>query len=359
MSVCGLEDDDLDDEDRAILAEVAKKGYYHGRPKSVTCAPPIRIENPQPIPVAQFGSSVAKGDRTEFDEYQKKWDRFGSDDYIKRVERETTRQTKVGSRDSPAELGAREVPRHSGSTADFLDSGKIELASSKSSTKRQRPDCCDATTSSINTLVSAASTTQGEASCPVKGATSSSGDLGHDASQTARAAAAANDTGIPSCDGTTQLAKSSSLPFGAAMSPGIHGQLSKPGNSTVGLPKSTATKSGGSVSRPSSGTMPLGGTHRPARLGSPGNVPSAVTGAAAVSGSNRPASPTTIGPGLSQRRSTTVASRVAKPPALSTGTHSGQGRIDGAAGKAAGPTSSRAGQQGSSLCQAGRAVAKS
>ena len=34
MVVERLDEDDLDDEDRAILAEVKKKGYYHGRPKS-------------------------------------------------------------------------------------------------------------------------------------------------------------------------------------------------------------------------------------------------------------------------------------------------------------------------------------
>lgn len=89
-----LEDDDLDDEDRAILAEVAKKGYYHGRPKSEAIAPPVRIDTtPQPIGL----DTAHKSTRTEFDNYQKRWDKFDDDGFLKELEVEIGKQMKLQS----------------------------------------------------------------------------------------------------------------------------------------------------------------------------------------------------------------------------------------------------------------------
>lgn len=69
-----LDDDDLDDEDRAILAELSKKGYYHGRPKSEVDAPcPPSGEN---APVV--GRSV-------FDDFQRKWEAFDKDEFIEEL----------------------------------------------------------------------------------------------------------------------------------------------------------------------------------------------------------------------------------------------------------------------------------
>lgn len=79
-----LDDEDLDDEDRAILAEVAKKGYYHGRPKSEECAPPVRIE--QAPPSDPSSSSTSRPSRAVFDEFQAKWDRFDRDGYLEGLE---------------------------------------------------------------------------------------------------------------------------------------------------------------------------------------------------------------------------------------------------------------------------------
>lgn len=76
------EDSDLDDEDRAILAEIAKKGYYHGRPKNQAGPPPAKIEAAPP-------QSCASSNRADFDDFQKKWDRFDDDTYLKTVERDT------------------------------------------------------------------------------------------------------------------------------------------------------------------------------------------------------------------------------------------------------------------------------
>lgn len=84
MSVVRLDDDDLDDEDRAILAEVRKKGYYHGRPKSQVCPPPARIE--APAPVAAAIAELPAGGRAQYDEFQRKWDRFDRDDYLDELE---------------------------------------------------------------------------------------------------------------------------------------------------------------------------------------------------------------------------------------------------------------------------------
>jgi len=79
-----LDEEDLDEEDLAILAEVAKKGYYHNRPKSVACAPPKKLEE-SPTPIVQGSAPGAKG-RAAYDEFQAKWDCFDSDRYLEAVE---------------------------------------------------------------------------------------------------------------------------------------------------------------------------------------------------------------------------------------------------------------------------------
>lgn len=98
MTVISLDDDDLDEEDLAILAEVKKKGYYHGRPKSQACAAPAKIE-PNPLLIASGGAPVklsgaaagaACTGRAQFDDFQRKWDRFDVEDYLDEVERDMT-----------------------------------------------------------------------------------------------------------------------------------------------------------------------------------------------------------------------------------------------------------------------------
>eukprot|EP00405_Crypthecodinium_cohnii_P004922 CAMPEP_0194770352 /NCGR_PEP_ID=MMETSP0323_2-20130528/45980_1 /TAXON_ID=2866 ORGANISM="Crypthecodinium cohnii, Strain Seligo" /NCGR_SAMPLE_ID=MMETSP0323_2 /ASSEMBLY_ACC=CAM_ASM_000346 /LENGTH=156 /DNA_ID=CAMNT_0039703877 /DNA_START=14 /DNA_END=481 /DNA_ORIENTATION=- len=72
-----LDMDDLDEEERKALAEVSKKGYYHGRPKSEAASTPHqRISQAQ---AAQEGVSR----RAEFDEFQKKWDKFDNKEFVK------------------------------------------------------------------------------------------------------------------------------------------------------------------------------------------------------------------------------------------------------------------------------------
>lgn len=84
MTVERIDEEDLDEEDRAILAEVKKKGYYHGRPKSEACAPPVRIV--EGAPTSNGKNAAASGgnkpSRLEYDEFQKKWDRFDRDDFV-------------------------------------------------------------------------------------------------------------------------------------------------------------------------------------------------------------------------------------------------------------------------------------
>lgn len=92
MVVVQLDEDDLDEEDLAILAEVKKKGYYHGRPKSEACPPPEKV-----IEAGSAGITSGKVDRREFDAFQKKWDCFDNDEYIKQV------QGTIGT-NSPASL---------------------------------------------------------------------------------------------------------------------------------------------------------------------------------------------------------------------------------------------------------------
>merc|ERR1712150_237581 len=71
-------EDDLDEEDRAILQEVASRGYYHGRPPSQATAPPQRIVEVTPQECKR---------RSEFDDFQRKWDKFDNDDYLDGLER--------------------------------------------------------------------------------------------------------------------------------------------------------------------------------------------------------------------------------------------------------------------------------
>merc|ERR1719213_1476687 len=78
--VVRLDDEDLDDEDRAILAEVSRKGYYHGRPKNAVCAPPQKIE------AAAEPSFPSTGGRAAYDAFQKKWDQFDNDKFLKKLE---------------------------------------------------------------------------------------------------------------------------------------------------------------------------------------------------------------------------------------------------------------------------------
>lgn len=86
MTVVRLDEDDLDDEDRAILAEVSKKGYYHGRPKNQAGQLPQKIEAAPPQKLEVGGSA---GSRAAFDDFQRKWDCFDDDGYLEKLEQET------------------------------------------------------------------------------------------------------------------------------------------------------------------------------------------------------------------------------------------------------------------------------
>eukprot|EP00931_Biecheleriopsis_adriatica_P048290 TRINITY_DN27898_c0_g1_i1.p2 TRINITY_DN27898_c0_g1~~TRINITY_DN27898_c0_g1_i1.p2 ORF type:complete len:121 (-),score=37.06 TRINITY_DN27898_c0_g1_i1:80-442(-) len=80
MSTVQLDEDDLDEEDMAIVREVSKKGYYHGRPPSDNSTSPQKIEA-LPTPV-----SSAPAKRSDFDDFQKKWDKFDSEEYLEGLE---------------------------------------------------------------------------------------------------------------------------------------------------------------------------------------------------------------------------------------------------------------------------------
>eukprot|EP00747_Dinoflagellata_sp_TGD_P191176 gnl/TRDRNA2_/TRDRNA2_54188_c0_seq1.p1 gnl/TRDRNA2_/TRDRNA2_54188_c0~~gnl/TRDRNA2_/TRDRNA2_54188_c0_seq1.p1 ORF type:complete len:379 (+),score=49.91 gnl/TRDRNA2_/TRDRNA2_54188_c0_seq1:93-1139(+) len=73
--------EDLDEEDRQILAEVAKKGYYHGRPKTGAAEPPQRLDGPA------RGTAGAIPKRADFDAFQKKWDQFDDERFVKGLEK--------------------------------------------------------------------------------------------------------------------------------------------------------------------------------------------------------------------------------------------------------------------------------
>lgn len=123
-TVLRLEEEDLDDEDRAILAEVAKKGYYHGRPKSVACPPPVKIEAPQSQPLSARAPVPER--RAEFDDFQKKWDCFDRDDYLEELETSFACGTS-GERELPMTAGTSSSD--SAPDSDFgLSEKQLELA---------------------------------------------------------------------------------------------------------------------------------------------------------------------------------------------------------------------------------------
>ncbi|CAL1164796.1 unnamed protein product [Cladocopium goreaui] len=90
MSVVRLDEEDLDEEDLAILREVASKGggaskvagYYHNRPKSAVGS---AVLGPTKLDVtATNGTSgnVGVKGRAAFDDFQAKWDRFDNDTFV-------------------------------------------------------------------------------------------------------------------------------------------------------------------------------------------------------------------------------------------------------------------------------------
>mmetsp|Transcript_8677 Transcript_8677/g.15632 ORF Transcript_8677/g.15632 Transcript_8677/m.15632 type:complete len:92 (+) Transcript_8677:99-374(+) len=87
MATVQLDTDGLDAEDLKALAEVSKKGYYHGRPKSNSECTPKRVDDASLSPPS--GSSTGSVKRTEFDAYQKKWDSFSDDKFLATVERDS------------------------------------------------------------------------------------------------------------------------------------------------------------------------------------------------------------------------------------------------------------------------------
>mmetsp|Transcript_34990 Transcript_34990/g.104723 ORF Transcript_34990/g.104723 Transcript_34990/m.104723 type:complete len:151 (-) Transcript_34990:82-534(-) len=78
--------DELDEEERQILEEIKKKGYYHGRPKSGETPQPVRIDDTA-VSTRPDGASAASssGKRAAFDEFQKKWDKFDNDQFVQKL----------------------------------------------------------------------------------------------------------------------------------------------------------------------------------------------------------------------------------------------------------------------------------
>ncbi|CAE7303364.1 GSP1 [Symbiodinium natans] len=99
MSVVRLDEDDLDEEDLAILKEVAKKGYYHNRPKSESCAPPQRVEE-----VVRLDKSPEVKGRAAFDAFQAKWDRFDNEEYLEAMVDEVGQKFAAGTKNSTSSL---------------------------------------------------------------------------------------------------------------------------------------------------------------------------------------------------------------------------------------------------------------
>ncbi|CAJ1406033.1 unnamed protein product [Effrenium voratum] len=78
--------EDLDEEDLAILREVASKGYYHNRPKSGSGGSfcPQKLETAAAA-AEVVAEGVVAGGRKAFDAFQAKWDRFDDDAFVEAV----------------------------------------------------------------------------------------------------------------------------------------------------------------------------------------------------------------------------------------------------------------------------------
>lgn len=82
-NVVVLDEDELDAEELQALAEVRKKGYYHGRPANGTSQAPQRLE------LTESQKAERDSERhAEFDDFQKKWDRFDRADWADKEERD-------------------------------------------------------------------------------------------------------------------------------------------------------------------------------------------------------------------------------------------------------------------------------
>merc|ERR1712008_290518 len=147
-STCRLDLDDLDDEDRAILQEVTGKGYYHGRPKNEVCPPPQRIEE------ASDASSQCKASesRASFDEFQKKWDAFDNDDFVKSIEQSAERDAGNNIGLSSASSSAQEAGNRQQAVTqglDFLGSAPPLLESGRRVRRTQMKAKEQATTTAV------------------------------------------------------------------------------------------------------------------------------------------------------------------------------------------------------------------
>merc|ERR1719401_2673210 len=123
-----MDDNDLDDEDRAVLAEVNKKGYYHGRPLSSATAPPPpqRIDGgapqqenggPQRIDAAQAAALLASSGRhSDHDAFQRRWDKFDDDDFVEKC---------VESASSNSARSGKASSRKSGASGKSSDQNQI------------------------------------------------------------------------------------------------------------------------------------------------------------------------------------------------------------------------------------------
>jgi len=68
-------DVELDAEDLAAIREVSQKGYYHARPKNASAPGPQRLDVD-----AAGAAGAASAKRMDFDEFQRKWDRFDKEE---------------------------------------------------------------------------------------------------------------------------------------------------------------------------------------------------------------------------------------------------------------------------------------
>mmetsp|Transcript_132698 Transcript_132698/g.301568 ORF Transcript_132698/g.301568 Transcript_132698/m.301568 type:complete len:137 (+) Transcript_132698:37-447(+) len=83
-----MSDSDLDEEDLAVLAEVKKKGYYHGRLHNAVPQPsyaPVRLDGAAAVVDSTPQRIEAPATRHVVDSFQAKWDKWDRDDFVEQV----------------------------------------------------------------------------------------------------------------------------------------------------------------------------------------------------------------------------------------------------------------------------------
>uniref|UniRef100_A0A6U9LCE4 Uncharacterized protein n=2 Tax=Oxyrrhis marina TaxID=2969 RepID=A0A6U9LCE4_OXYMA len=131
-----MDDVELDNEDLAVLAEVKKKGYYHGRLHNADTAAsyaPKKIESAEELAAVQNTSPqrCKPVSRREVDPFQAKWDKWDKDDFVDEAETKTTSRAAPRARRASADAKSSQYPQEVEGLWGWLKAGLAFLTCRK------------------------------------------------------------------------------------------------------------------------------------------------------------------------------------------------------------------------------------